>query len=182
MAVQLVQEVVVKVLLLNMKVFLINIIGFLFSVCAFSQTSIAELLKKYNLDPAPYISVEELNAMSSDIILLDARESNEFEVSHLKNAIYVGYENFKLENVEKHVPNKNQSIVVYCSLGVRSQIISKILIEEGYTNVKNLYGGIFEWKNTNRKIFNKNEIETDSIHAFSPEWSKWLKNGIKVYE
>jgi len=33
---------------------------------------------------------------------------------------------------------------VYCSLGIRSEVIAKKLKKAGYTNVFNLYGGIFE--------------------------------------
>jgi len=147
---------------------------------SFSQNNLSKLLKKYNTENVPYISVKEVDTTKA--IFLDARESKEFEVSHLKNAICVGYDNFNLESVEKQFPNKNQEIVVYCSLGIRSEVVAQKLIDAGYTNVKNLYGGIFKWKNENHSVYNINEIETDSIHAFSKEWSKWLKKGIKIYE
>jgi hypothetical protein len=45
-----------------------------------------------------------------------------------------------------------------------------------------LYGGIFEWKNNDFPVFNSEGKETDKIHAFSKEWSKYLYNGIKIYE
>ena len=66
--------------------------------------------------------------------------------------------------------------------GIRSEDIAIKLKKEGYKNVKNLFGGIFEWKNNNLKIYNQKNQTTDSIHAFSKKWSKWLKNGKLVFD
>ncbi|WP_460217815.1 rhodanese-like domain-containing protein [Psychroserpens sp. MEBiC05023] len=146
-----------------------------------SQESLDELLKRYNNNEVPYISVEELAMPKLEVIILDARETNEYEVSHLKGAICVGYDHFQLKTVTAKIPNKHQPIVVYCSLGIRSEVVANKLKKAGYTNVKNLYGGIFEWKNKAYTVFNSEEKSTDSIHTFSKAWSKWLNNGIKVY-
>lgn len=180
MVVQPVQVVVVKVLLLKMKKTVLYI-AVLFSISGFSQESLSELLNKFNKETVPYVSVEELAMPKTNAILLDAREPKEYEVSHLKNAICVGYDNFKLKKVKKDVPNKDTPIIVYCSLGIRSETIAAKLKKAGYTNVRNLYGGIFEWKNKDFTVFNSKEKETDSIHTFSKEWSKWLKKGEKIY-
>lgn len=152
------------------------------SALGFSQESLDDLLKQYNTHDVPYISVEELAMPKTNAMVLDARERNEFEVSHLKDAIYVGYDHFQLQDITKQLPDKNKPIVVYCSLGIRSEVIASKLKKAGYTNVKNLYGGIFEWKNKNFNVYNAAQKETDSIHVFSKPWSKWLKKGIKVYE
>ena len=112
----------------------------------------------------------------------DAREPEEFAVSHLKNAVFVGYDDFNIRTVTDTIKNKDQDIVVYCSLGIRSEDIAIKLKKEGYKNVKNLFGGIFEWKNNNLKIYNQKNQTTDSIHAFSKKWSKWLKNGKLVFD
>lgn len=146
-----------------------------------AQKSLSKLLKEYNDNSIPYISVEELATPKTKVILLDTREIEEYNMSHLKDAIYVGYNTFKLETVLNTIPNKDEAIVVYCSLGIRSETIAKKLNFAGYTNVKNLYGGIFEWKNKNLSVYNNKETKTDSIHAFSKAWSKWLKKGISYY-
>lgn len=147
----------------------------------FSQSDLNQLLKKYNEETVPYISVDSLQQVSDDVILLDAREKNEFDTSHLKNAQFVGYQKFKLKKAIKNLPNKNAKIVVYCSLGVRSEDVAEQLKKVGYTNVLNLYGGIFEWKNNNHKVFNSKEKETEKVHTCTQEWSKWLTKGKKVY-
>jgi len=158
------------------------IIAFLLISCSlFSQSDLKQLLKKYNKETIPYISVENLQKISDNVILLDARELNEFETSHLKNAQFVGYDNFKLKKTIKNLPNKDAKIVVYCSLGVRSEDIAEKLKKAGYTNVLNLYGGIFEWKNNNYKVYTFGDKETEKIHTCTKEWSKWLEKGEKVY-
>ena len=162
-----------------------NFIFYIFtlvSTIGFTQESISELLKKHNSESIPYISVQELAMPKTKAVLLDSREEKEFKTSHLKNAIWVGYDFFNLDSVQSKLKNKNSKIVVYCSLGIRSEDIAEKLKKAGYTNVYNLYGGIFEWKNNDLEVLNSHEKPTDSIHTFSKAWSKWLKKGIKVYE
>lgn len=146
-----------------------------------AQTSIDAILKQYNKGNIPYISVQELNENFKEAVILDAREMNEFKVSHIKNALYVGHKYFNSTKILEQVPDLSQPIVVYCSIGVRSETIGNALKKAGYTNVKNLYGGIFEWKNKNLPIYNIKEQETDSLHAYSKKWSVYLNKGIKVY-
>ncbi|WP_243398889.1 rhodanese-like domain-containing protein [Hanstruepera neustonica] len=150
-------------------------------VTGYSQESLSELLKKHNTNAVPYISVQELAMPKTQAVILDARERPEFEVSHINNAMYVGYNNFDLEQVQTKIPDKNQTIVVYCSLGIRSEDIAEKLQKAGYKQVYNLYGGIFEWKNADYTVFDDNG-ETTKVHGFSKEWSKWLKKGDCVYE
>ena len=54
-------------------------------------------------------------------------------------------------------------------------------MQEGYTNVYNLYGGIFEWKNANFKVVDTLGNNTEKVHTFNKTWSKWLQKGKKVY-
>ncbi len=181
MVVLLEQEVVAKDLLhkMNKQFFYILII---FSTTTLSgQNTLSELLKKYNSKKINYISVQELAMPKTNAIILDAREINEYNVSHIKDAYYVGYNDFKIETVLKHIQDKNQKIVVYCSIGIRSETIAHKIKKAGFTNVFNLYGGIFEWKNNNYPVYTNEGLQTENVHVFSNEWSKWLKKGVKIY-
>ncbi len=162
--------------------YLLVYIFVLTSASGIAQKSIKKLLKEYNDNSIPYITTQQLNALDKDIILLDSRELREYNTSHLKNAIHVGYDHFKMDSVAQKIPNKNSQIIVYCSVGIRSESIGDSLKKAGYTNIKNLFGGIFEWKNNNLPVYNSVEKVTDSVHTFSLEWSQWLKKGIKVYD
>lgn len=150
---------------------------------ALAQEPLDKLLSKYNSHSIPYISVEELKMQveNGKVLILDSREKEEFEVSHLKNALFVGYNNFEIENITPSITEKERLIVVYCSLGIRSENISEKMKTAGYTNVKNLYGGIFEWKNKGYPVFDIYGKETQNVHAFSKQWSKYLSHGNKIY-
>jgi rhodanese-related sulfurtransferase len=161
---------------------LITIIFSLFAVNA--QVSLGELLKTNNINPVAYISIEELRniQLSDSILILDSREASEYNVSHIESAKFVGFNKFSKKDFDAQVSDKDTPIVVYCSVGIRSDRISKKLQKMGYTNVKNLYGGIFEWKNKGFPILDSTNRETENIHVYSKIWSKWSLKGVKVYE
>lgn len=147
-----------------------------------AQKKLDKLLDKWNTRNVPYMSVETLALPKTKAILLDARQEKEYNVSHLQNAIRVGYDDFKIKETLKKLPkNKDTKIVVYCSLGIRSETVAYKLIQKGYTNVYNLYGGIFEWKNANFQVKDTLGNTTEKVHTFNKNWSKWLKKGEKVY-
>lgn len=150
------------------------------SSATFGQKKLDKLLQSYNKNNVPYMYVDSL--IKTEAILLDAREEKEYITSHLKDAICVGFDNFDVQKTVNKLPeDKNAKIVVYCSLGIRSEIVAHQLIKEGYTNVYNLYGGIFEWKNANFQVIDTLGKSTENVHTFNKEWSKWLKKGKKVY-
>ncbi len=159
-----------------------SIIFILTCVSCLAQPSLEDVLSKFNEETIPYISVTELAKVTKETILLDAREKGEFNVSHIQGAYHVGYDRFSLKKVIRNIPDKKAFIVVYCSLGVRSEDIAEKLKQAGYSSVFNLYGGIFEWKNQGYKVVDSKGTPTDKIHAFSKIWSLYLKKGIKVYE
>lgn len=160
------------------------IVFFLIINSGFAQNSLEELLDKHNKNSIPYITVEELRMLqlNSDIAILDSREVKEYKVSHLKGALHVGYNDFSALTISEEISDKNTPIIVYCSLGIRSEVVANKLKKAGFTNVKNLYGGIFEWKNKDYPIINTKNNKTDSVHTFSKTWSKWLTKGIKVFD
>jgi rhodanese-related sulfurtransferase len=161
----------------------ISLLLFLFltlGMTSCAQQSIPKVLQQLNTGTVDYIFAEDLYQMKAPIVL-DAREKDEFEVSHLKNAVWVGYEDFNLDKVIQQLPSKEKPIVVYCAIGVRSEDIGEQLKSKGYTNIKNLYGGIFEWKNKGFPVYDENQHETEKVHAFNQYWSRFLTNGEKVF-
>jgi rhodanese-related sulfurtransferase len=161
--------------------FLITIFTIVVTNFGLAQNTIPKVLDKLNKKTVSYITVDELKSRTG-IVLLDAREIKEFNVSHIKNAINVGFDKFDSKKVTTIIKDKNATIVVYCSIGVRSEKIGEKLLKLGYKNVFNLYGGIFEWKNNGGSVVDNKGINTDNIHTFNKEWSVYLKKGTKVYE
>ncbi len=128
----------------------------------------------------PLITPAELEANGiGNFILLDAREKEEYEVSHIKGAKYIGYNQFNSEAV-KNI-KKDKPVIVYCSVGYRSERIGEKLKDMGFETVYNLYGGIFEWKNLGYEVVNSDGNKTEEVHAYNKKWGKWLQAGKKIY-
>lgn len=128
-------------------------------------------------------SVNELSVLEvkkiNHPVFLDAREKDEYNVSHIKNARWVGYEDFdasRLKGVQK-----SDTIVIYCSVGYRSEKITEKLNALGFQHVYNLYGGIFEWVNQDNPVYN-DKGKTPKVHGYSRAWGVWLNEGEKVYK
>lgn len=163
-----------------MKKIIFIVLALLQSTASLAQSkSFDVLLRGLIKKTVPIIKVQELKSKSTDVVLLDTRELDEFAVSHLKNARHVGFNNFSLESV-KDIP-KTAPIVVYCSIGVRSEKIGEKLLAAGYTNVKNCYGSIFEWVNQGNEVVDMQNKPTQKIHAYNKKWGVWVNKGEKVY-
>jgi rhodanese-related sulfurtransferase len=127
----------------------------------------------------PTVGCEDIKKMKN-VVLLDTREKREYEVSHLKDARWVGFEKFDLKSVAA-IP-KDANIVVYCSIGVRSGKIGEKLMQAGFTNVHNFYGSIFEWVNQGNPVYDMAGKPTNKIHGYNWKWGVWCNKGEKVYE
>jgi len=123
----------------------------------------------------PLIGVEELKNIRDEVHIFDARELEEYNTSHIEGAKYIGFDEIDYSNLEE-VP-KNAKVVVYCSIGYRSEKIGEKLQRMGYTNVYNLYGSIFEWVNSGYQVVNQDGKETNLLHTYNKNWSKWVEEG-----
>lgn len=114
-----------------------------------------------------------------EVVLLDTRSKAEFDVSHIQGSTFIDYDTFDPSDVQGL--DRHADIVVYCAVGYRSERIGEKLLEMGFSNVHNLYGGIVQWSNVDKPLINKKDLPTDSVHTGTREWSVWLTRGIKVY-
>ena len=137
-------------------------------------------LYKYTVPVIQPQKLETWRQAQKKLVLIDSRSVKEFEVSHLEGSELIDFENFN-PGMVSHIP-KSSLVVVYCSVGYRSERIGERMIELGFTEVYNLYGGLFHWKNQGLPVVNNQNQETDSIHAYNQVWGTFLKKGIKVYD
>jgi len=109
--------------------------------------------------------------LDNNVLLLDVREAEEFNVSHLKKA--------KLATTLKdallilHDVPKDKRIVAYCSVGYRSAELVQKLTDQGYQNVYNLEGSIFEWANRGLPVFNQGK-PVNKVHPYNWWWGRLL--------
>ncbi|WP_456277760.1 oxygen-dependent tRNA uridine(34) hydroxylase TrhO [Bacillus sp. AK128] len=89
---------------------------------------------------------EFMEAMQDeDVLILDARNTYEYDLGHFKNAIRPDVENFRdlpkwvRENLAHQ---KDKKILTYCTGGIRCEKFSGFLLKEGFEDVSQLDGGI----------------------------------------
>jgi rhodanese-related sulfurtransferase len=112
-------------------------------------------------------------------LLLDTRTPAEFRVSHLAGAQFVDFDS--VPTAQFIGLNREQPVVVYCSVGLRSERLGERLHVLGFRHVRNLYGGLFEWVNEGHPVVNATGATAD-VHPYSTFWGSWLRRGRKVYE
>jgi rhodanese-related sulfurtransferase len=120
-----------------------------------------------------WIETEELARWRGDTaqpqpVILDARTEPEFRVSHLQEAVQIDPYRPSLKPLEGLA--KDTWIVVYSSAGYRSARVASWLGKEGYTNVRNLAGSLFQWANEGRPIFKAENRPTAIVHPYDPKW------------
>lgn len=84
-----------------------------------------------------------MEMMGGDAIILDVRTQPEFDEEHIPNAVLLPG-NEIAQRAEQVLPDKEQTILVYCRSGRRSALAAKELVDLGYTNVYD-FGGILDW-------------------------------------
>jgi rhodanese-related sulfurtransferase len=142
------------------------------------EKDIASFLRDYNKLTVPYISVQMLQMEYQEYTVVDTRKKEEYEVSHLPKAIWVGekYDEKKFRGIAK-----DTKIVVYCSVGIRSEDYGEGMLGDGFSKVYNLYGSIFSWKDAGYQVVDQNNQPTEKVHVYGKKWAKYLKTGKKVY-
>ena len=97
-------------------------------------------------EPIPEISVQELEALrlaKADFLLLDVRNKDEYAICHLEGLLIP----FAELPARLNELNPKQLIVVHCHGGGRSRRAVEFLLQQGFSQVKNLRGGIMAWAN-----------------------------------
>lgn len=100
--------------------------------------------------------------------MLDVRARKEYDISHLPGAIHVGEQG-------EYLPDSLQFedyILVYCSIGKRSEKLMKVLQSRGFQRVRNLYGGIFAWAESGLPMESEGPSEAHVLHGYSPFWAR----------
>lgn len=98
--------------------------------------------KAHYIDPEELVDLYEKN---EDFIILDARNEYEARVGKFKNALIPPIDAFRefpafvQKNLSKY---KNKPIVTYCTGGVRCEKASAYLREQGFSDVRQLHGGV----------------------------------------
>lgn len=93
------------------------------------------------------ITVQELKEKldkKEDFIFIDVREAHEYDEFNLgAKLIPLGT---IASAIEEYEPFKKEEVVLHCRSGARSGMAQQLFQEAGYTNVRNLTGGVLHWQ------------------------------------
>jgi rhodanese-related sulfurtransferase len=91
------------------------------------------------------VSVNDLHqAAQQGALVLDVREPYEFAEGHVEGSLLV-----PLGTISARVGDfpKDEPVYVFCRSGNRSLQAAQMLVDAGYTDVRNVEGGIIAWNN-----------------------------------
>jgi len=146
------------------------------------RLSYHDMLKTYYKNTVTIIQPANLYKKilkNENVHILDTREPVEYNTSSIKGSQQVGCDEFDIKSTNSF--DKNSTIIVYCTIGARSENIGEKLIKDGFKNVYNLYGGLIYWKNQGYPVIDSKGVVTKNIHVYSKEWGKWLRKGTPIY-
>ncbi|MDJ0724526.1 MAG: rhodanese-like domain-containing protein [Prochloraceae cyanobacterium] len=140
--------------------------------------SVIRLLIRLKFNDIKHLSTQNLVRWLSQSdreqpLLLDARTLQEYSVSHLPNAKLMPQNMRDLINWQE--VDFSTNIVVYCSIGYRSSLISRQLNALGYQNIFNFNGSIFEWFDRGLSVYRGNKL-VNIVHPYNRFWQYLLKS------
>jgi UPF0176 protein len=96
-----------------------------------------------------YVEPEEFKNIlkQEDVVILDVRSNYEHKLGKFKNAITLDMENFRdfPEKIKELENLKNKKVVTYCTGGIKCEKASAFLLDQGFSDVYQLHGGIIKY-------------------------------------
>jgi molybdopterin/thiamine biosynthesis adenylyltransferase/rhodanese-related sulfurtransferase len=135
----------------------------------------AEYIKqvKAQIDEVDPSAVSEV-AGAEGVVIVDVRESDEWDAGHLPGAKHVPRGHLE-SRIEGAAPDRSQRVLLYCASGNRSALAAKTLRDElGYENVESMTGGYTLWKDRGYAVevprtFTPEQRQRYSRHFLLPE-------------
>lgn len=131
-----------------------------------------------DFESVEHIAADEyLRLDAEQVVVFDVRESDEFAVSHLANAVRVNPD-ISAENFAQQFDNNlaGKTVVFYCSVGWRSsdlaERVDSVLKQQGVVASFNLTGGLFQWHNEDRPLMSTAGSTTNAIHPYDAFWGR----------
>jgi rhodanese-related sulfurtransferase len=124
--------------------------------------------------------LEEEIEQNPELIVLDIRELNEFEVMHIKGSLHVPrgvLEGACVWNYDDTIPalaqSRGQNIVVVCRSGNRSALAALTMQQMGFEQVRSLKLGIKGWNDNDLEMINNQGdiVDVDQI-------DEWLNRAV----
>lgn len=129
---------------------------------------------------APHLTTQQLaekRSRGEPVLLLDAREAEEFQVSHIDGAVRAATVRAALNAIQ--ADSREPTVVVYCSVGYRSSRLVSWLKARGVKKVFNLEGSLFQWANEGRPLA-RGEQPATRVHPYDDDWGELLNEALRA--
>ena len=110
----------------------------------------------------------------SPLLLVDCRSAEEFAISHLAGAVNLE----TTKQVQEYLGSLSvapKSVVIYCSVGQRSAVLTEKLQGAKIKGVKNFVGSIFAWANEDRPLVDSKGEPAEKVHTYNKFWGRLVK-------
>ena len=95
----------------------------------------------------------EIDSLHSDTVRIDVRTREEFRMGTIP-----GFRNIPVDELREHLGElpSDKPIVVTCAVGLRGYLAYRILVQNGFKDVRNLSGGYTTWRTATDKCSSGN--------------------------
>jgi len=175
---------------LQMFVYLVVVIGLIGAAVmtvVFKQTSLPlwaleEVIERgYAVPSRSVFEVAHLlrSAGAERVLLLDAREIDEYKVSHLAGAQHLAPNILPEEFLQRYgAALRGKRVIIYCSVGKRSSDaaarLSQAAQKAGAVECANMRGGIFRWYTEQFELVDTSGQATRALHKFDRFWGMFV--------
>lgn len=133
-----------------------------------------------HITPKQFNELYEEHKDDDNLIVIDMRNSIEFEVGHFDRALNPGVRHFRdvPEIMDKFENAKDKVVVMYCTGGIRCELATPFFKEQGFKEVYQLEGGIYNYCTQ----YPDGHFRGD-VYVFDDRTSiHFTKDGVKTWE
>ncbi len=93
------------------------------------------------------VTFGELKTMSEDAVMLDVRTTAEVSMGTIPGSINIPVDSLreKLDTLDK-----DKTYIVFCAVGIRAYIASRLMLQNGFKDVRNLAGGYITYRTASK--------------------------------
>ncbi|NUQ80775.1 MAG: FAD-dependent oxidoreductase [Bacteroidetes bacterium] len=103
---------------------------------------VAENIMTRKIQPIQWDELKSILDSDTSVQLIDVRSPSEVAGGSIQGAVNIPVDDLRnqLDRISKNKPT-----VIYCAIGLRGYLASRILLQSGYSHVRNLSGGFKTW-------------------------------------
>jgi rhodanese-related sulfurtransferase len=105
---------------------------------------------RQQIDEVTPEQVREMQARGEEVVYLDVREPNEWNLGRLPHAVHLPRGN--LETKVEAMINRGEKVVIYCARGNRSALAALTMKQMGYEHVASMARGFQGWADINGEV------------------------------